>query len=101
MEMKTGARLGSSVCDAEVMVITAPGGEENLTCGGAAMVEAGTATEKGTLDPDQADGVQIGKRYVDADGTLEVLGIKPGQGSLALNGTQLLLKDSKKLPKTD
>lgn len=101
MQLKTGTRLGSSVCDAEVMVITAPEEESNLTCGGAAMVEAGTATEKGTIDPDLADGVQIGKRYVDADGTLELLGIKPGEGSLALNGTQLLLKDSKKLPKTD
>lgn len=101
MQLKTGGRLGSSVCDAEVMVITAPGGESSLTCGGAAMVEAGTANEKGTIDPDQAEGVQIGKRYVDEGGTLELLGIKPGKGSLALNGTRLLLKDSKKLPKTD
>ncbi len=101
MQLKTGARLGSSVCDAEVMVITAPETESSLTCGGSAMVEAGTAAEKGTIDSDHANGVQIGKRYVDADGTLEVLGIKPGEGSLALDGEQLLLKDSKKLPKTD
>ncbi|MBV1877022.1 MAG: hypothetical protein KUG79_05205 [Pseudomonadales bacterium] len=101
MLLKTGARLGSSVCNAEVMVISAPDGDAELTCGGAAMAEAGAGGDKGTVSPDHSGGVQIGKRYVDADGTIELLCVKPGEGSLALNGTALALKDAKKLPKTD
>lgn len=101
MQLKTGQRLGSTVCGAEVMVITAPPDDTNLTCGGAPMCDAGSTTEKGEIDPDHKESVQIGKRYVDADATLELLCIKPGEGSLALAGTRLLPKDAKKLPKTD
>ena len=101
MQLKTGQRLGSTVCDAEVMVIAAPEGEVDLTCGGGEMAEAGAGGDKGTIDPDQKEGVQIGKRYVDADATIELLCIKPGEGSLAIAGTPLALKDAKKLPKTD
>ena len=101
MLLKTGTRLASTVCDAEIMVITAPAEDANLTCGGATMAEAGTASEKGAIDPEHNTGVQIGKRYIDADSGLEILCIKPGAGSLALNGTPLSIKDAKKLPKTD
>lgn len=100
MELKTGARLKSTVCDSEVMVISAPDGG-TLTCGGAPMVDAKSDVEKGSIDPDHQLGVQIGKRYIDADGNIELLCIKPGEGSLALDGDTLLLKDTKKLPKSD
>ena len=83
------------------MVISAPEGELNLTCGGAPMAEAGSTDEKSAVDPEHNSGVQIGKRYVDADGTVELLCIKPGEGSLAFDGAPLVLKDAKKLPKTD
>ena len=99
MQLKTGMRLKSTVCDAEVMVITAPDGDVELSCGGAPMGDAGGAG--GTLDPANAGGVQMGKRYVDGDGNLEVLCIKPGKGSLALDGTPLAEKSAKKIPKTD
>ena len=101
MQLKTGARLKSSVCEAEVMVISAPAGEAELGCGGAPMVDATSDAEKGTIAEDHKLGVQIGKRYIDADSTIEVLCIKAGEGSLALNGETLLLKDTKKLPKSD
>ena len=101
MQLKTGTRLGSSVCNAEVMVISAPDGDINLTCGGAPMAAAGSGGEKSAIDPDHQGGVQIGKRYVTADATMELLCVKPGEGSLAIDGTPLALKDAKKLPKTD
>ncbi len=101
MQLKTGARLQSTVCNAEVMIITAPAQDVSLSCGGAAMAAAGSDVEKGEIDSDHQLGVQIGKRYVDEDSTLELLCIKPGEGSLALDGATLLLKDSKKLPKSD
>lgn len=101
MQLKTGARLKSTVCDAEVMVISAPDDDAALTCGGAPMVDAASDAEKAAIDEEHKLGVQIGKRYIDAEATLEVLCIKPGEGSLALNGDTLLLKDTKKLPKSD
>ena len=73
IELKTGSRLASTVCDGEVMVVIAPGGAVEMTCGGAAMVVSGTDAPRGALDPDQAVAIQIGKRYVTADGSLEVL----------------------------
>ena len=55
-----------------------------------------------TVDPDHAVGIVIGKRYINADDeSLEVLCVKAGEGSLALGGDLLLLKDTKALPKTD
>ncbi len=98
--LSTGQRLKSGVCTTEIMVISAPQEELELTCGGAPMTVNGEK-HNAPVDPDHADGTTIGKRYVNADGKLEVLCVKPGNGSLAINGDSLKLKDSKKLPKTD
>ncbi len=43
----------------------------------------------------------LGKRYVDAAGTLEVLCSKPGPGGLASGGEPLALKTAKPLPSSD
>jgi hypothetical protein len=43
----------------------------------------------------------MGKRYVTADGTIELLCVKPGKGSLALNGVALQIKEAKPLPSSD
>lgn len=101
MQLKTGMRLKSTVCDAEIMVINAPDVDVVLTCGGAPMSDSGEAGRGGAVDPAHQDGVQMGKRYVDGDGALEVLCIKPGAGSLAMDGTPLAEKSAKKIPKTD
>ena len=100
--LKMGARLKSTVCEGEIMVVMAPDAELAMTCGGAAMVDAGEAvTPTGEVHPDHAVGVAMGKRYIDEAETLEVLCVKSGDGSLAANGTLLLQKDTKKLPKPD
>lgn len=101
-ELKTGGRFKSAVCDGEVMVISAPADDLELTCGGSAMVAAGGDTADGAeIDPDHAVGIAMGKRYINAEETLELLCVKAGDGSLAVNGELLLLKDTKQLPKTD
>lgn len=100
-ELKTGTRLKSTVCDGEVMVVSAPAGGAVLTCGGAPMVDPGTDAARGDVDADHAVGIQIGKRYVTEAGDLEVLCVKAGEGGLAADGALLLQKDTKKLPKTD
>ena len=99
--LKAGARLKSSVCDAQVMVIAAPAGDVALTCGGAAMLEPTSSAPRGAIHPDHKNGTQIGKRYVNADGSLELLCTKPGEGSLAADGAPLKLKEAKALPSSD
>jgi hypothetical protein len=96
--MKPGTKLKSTVCDTEVMVIRGSGAV--VECGGTPMVEERPA-ERGTPKPDLAQGTQIGKRYVDAAGTFELLCVKPGKGSLSIGGAPLQLKDAKPLPASD
>ena len=98
--LAAGKRLKSTVCNTEIMVIAAPGGEVDLTCGGAPMNAEG-AGNGGSVAGDFAEGTTLGKRYTNEEGNLEVLCVKAGDGSLALGGVALKLKDAKKLPKTD
>ena len=46
-------------------------------------------------------GCLIGKRYVNADETVEALCVKSGDGSLYYSGEELMTKDTKKLPSSD
>jgi hypothetical protein len=100
--LKAGARFKSAVSDAQVMVVKAPAGEWMLACGGVEMVGA-TATPEGAaaLDAGDAGEVLIGKRYVNADESLELLCTKGGKGTLSLNGAALEIKQAKQLPSSD
>lgn len=96
--MKPGTRLKSATCDTEVMVIRS--GDGSIECGGAPMAEAKPA-EPAELNADFSGGTLMGKRYVDADGAYELLCVKPGKGSLAVDGVALVTKDAKPLPASD
>ena len=96
--MKPGTKLKSTVCDTEIMVIRGSG--VVVECGGAPMAEERPAA-RGSLKSGWDKGTQIGKRYVDAGGTVELLCTKPGQGSLALAGKLLQIKGAKPLPSSD
>lgn len=98
MIIKPGVKLKSAVCDTEVMVIR--GSQCVVECGGAAMVDV-APEEKGSPHKDFAGGTQMGKRYVDEAGTIELLCVRPGKGSLALDGVALIFKDAKPLPSSD
>jgi len=100
-QLKAGARLKSAVCETQVMVIAAPEGEVELTCGGAPMVDVSASAPGGSIDPELKGGTQIGKRYVNEEGDLELLCTRPGEGSLAADGTPLRLKEAKALPSSD
>lgn len=95
--MKPGTRLKSAVCGTEVMVIRA--GVGTVECGGSAMSEE--KQEAGEPAAEHAEGTLIGKRYVDADNSFELLCVKPGKGSLSVDGIALAIKDSKPLPASD
>ncbi len=96
--MKPGTRLKSAACDTEVMVIRCADG--TIQCGGAPMGEAKPA-EAAALSPDFSAGTLMGKRYVDEAGTYELLCVKPGKGSLGVDGVALFVKDAKPLPASD
>lgn len=96
--MKAGTKLKSAVDDTEVMVIKAA--DVTVSCGGAPMGEDKPAAP-GEIDPAFAEGTKIGKRYVNAEGTIELLCVKAGKGSLSINGAILQTKDAKPLPSSD
>lgn len=97
--MKPGTKLKSAVDDTEVMVIKGSG-DAVVSCGGAPMGDAKPAAI-GEIDPAFAEGTKIGKRYVDEAGTVELLCVKPGKGSLSIGGVSLQIKDAKPLPSSD
>jgi hypothetical protein len=99
-QLKAGTRIKSAVCATELMVIQAPDGDADVRCGGAPMI-AIDAEGGGSIDPAQKAGTQIGKRYVDEAGTIELLCTKPGEGTLALGDAPLVLKEAKPLPASD
>ena len=96
--MKPGTKLKSAVCDTEVMVIK--GSNLVVDCGGSPMSDT-PAESRGEVNDSFAEGTKVGKRYVNADGTVELLCVKAGKGSLSIEGTALHIKDSKPLPSSD
>jgi hypothetical protein len=101
VSIKPGTRLRSAVCATQVMVVAAPPEDVDLTCGGAPMLPIDAEPPGGTPAPDAADGSQLGKRYVNQAGSLELLCTKPGEGSLAAGGEALAVKGAKPLPSSD
>ena|SRR5690606_12395751 len=101
--LKPGLRLRSRVCSSELMVIQAPPTPMAVTCGGAPLVPLGAPgpAPGAAPAPDAAGGTQIGKRYVNAAGTLELLCTKPGAGTLEADGEPLVLKAARSLPSSD
>ncbi len=96
--MKPGTKLKSQVCDTEVMVIRCGAGQ--IECGGVAMAEA-KPEALGNVSSDHGTGSLMGKRYVDVAATFELLCVKPGKGSLSVDGAALSVKDAKPLPASD
>jgi hypothetical protein len=104
VQLKPGQRFRSQVCATEVIVVRAPADDVDLSCGGVAMVPTGTEVEAGqAIVAGFGDGTLLGKRYTTAEdaGSLELLVTKSGEGSLAVAGTALVVKDAKPLPASD
>lgn len=102
MQVKPGSRWKSAVDTTEVVVVRPPQGEVTLECGGHPMVPQGTDAPAGlTISPDFSNGTVVGKRYVEAESGIELLGSKAGPGSLSVDGRPVQLKDAKPLPASD
>jgi hypothetical protein len=103
VNLKVGQSLVSTTDTTTVIVVRAPQGDFVITCGGAEMVDAKQAasTPKTQALANQANGTQLGKRYENSAGTLELLCTKPGTSSLAADGEAMSLKAAKPLPASD
>lgn len=102
VKIAAGSRWRSAVDTTEVVVVRAPDDEASLECGGHEMLAAGAeGGANGSITPEFSGGSQLGKRYCDEEAGLEVLCIKAGDGSLALGGRALQLKEAKPLPSSD
>ncbi|WP_069765189.1 hypothetical protein [Streptomyces sp. LUP47B] len=101
--LRPGAQLASTVCGTRVVVVKAQAdARPRLTCGGEPMVPAAEAAAAATAAPaTQNAGTLIGKRYVDAAGSLELLCTAAGRGPLACDGTVMEIKAAKPLPASD
>jgi hypothetical protein len=98
--LRPGDQLASTVCGTRVVVVRAPAqGDRVITCGGSPMVPATSAPP---APPGGSDAVTlIGKRYVDATETLELLCTSSGSGELSCDGVPMTRKAAKALPASD
>ncbi len=97
MELSPGLKLTSAGSTAQFIVIRGSGPAE-LTLAGLPLTQDGAgdaaaATPEGDL--------QVGKRYADADGSIELLCTQSGPGPLALDGVVLTAAQAKSLPSSD
>jgi hypothetical protein len=99
--LKAGTRAKCAVCDTEVIVVRGSPAEVLLTCGGEEMIAMDGAKTPGTHAVSGAQAAVLGKRYVDAADTVELLCIKSGKGELAVNREPLTIKQAKALPSSD
>jgi hypothetical protein len=101
--LRPGVQLASTVCGTRVIVVRAPAGASpRIACGGRPMVDASAATPSEKPAPAAGDaGTLLGKRYVDAGGTLELLCTSPGTGELTCDGAPMTVKAAKPLPASD
>jgi hypothetical protein len=97
---RPGDQLSSAVSTTRVVVVRAPAeGAPLIACGGRPMIPAASASP-GAVGAEVAVTL-IGKRYVNAADTLEVLCTSSGAGELTCDGVAMSLKAAKPLPASD
>ncbi|WP_433761335.1 hypothetical protein [Nocardia sp. CA-135398] len=101
LSLKPGTRVFSAVDSTELIVVKVPATPIDLTIGGVPAVLS-AAEKNGTTTLHTSDGgTAIGKRYTNADATVELLCTKPGPGVPAIDGEVLTLKEARPLPASD
>ncbi len=81
-------------------VIITKGGPSSVTDGAADLVLSDSG-ETPAAGPAEAETIQLGKRYQSADGSVELLVIKPGKVDLRCGGEPMKLLQPKVLPSAD
>lgn len=96
---RPGDQLASTVCTTRVIVVRISAERPPvIACGGSPMAAAGGAGAPSA--PDGA-GTLLGKRYVDAAESVELLCTFAGAGQLTYNGVAMTVKAAKPLPASD
>lgn len=97
--LRPGQQLASTGCSTRIVVVRAPSeGAQEIACGGSPMVPAPPGRPTATSTDNQT---VLGKRYVDADDTVEVLCTTPGAGGLSYAGVPMAIKSAQALPASD
>jgi hypothetical protein len=98
--LRPGDQLASTESGVRVVVVRAPGeGRPAIACGGSPMVPANGAPA--AASGGAAPTTLIGKRYVNAADTLELLCVSSGAGELSCDGVPMTIKAAKPLPASD
>ena len=101
MQLKPGTRLWSQTSTAAVIVVRAPADDAaELWCGGEPMI-AGPPAGPPAGATDNGERVELGKRYTDKAGRLELVCTVAGSGPLTLDGIVLGIKPARSLPASD
>lgn len=99
-QLRAGEQLACETCTTKVVVVAAPSdGAVEITCGGTALQPAKSVTQP--AKDGSAPGVLIGKRYVNAEETVELLCTAAGSGPLACGDVTMTVKAAKALPASD
>jgi len=100
LNLRPGDQLASTVCTTRVVVIRVPADRQPvLECGGQPMVTGIAAGRPAPAGPDAA--TLIGKRYVDAAESVELLCTSSGASLLTCDGEPMAIKAAKPLPASD
>ena len=102
MELKVGTRLRSTTDATEVIVVKAPDVSIDLRCGGLPFEPFdGEPSTPSTLIEGFDGGTELGKRYSDKEGSVEVLCTTGGPASISIGEERLSIKGAKALPASD
>ena len=100
--LKPGTRLFGAACETQLIVVRATADPIDLRIGGhPVLTSAADRTGGLSLVAGHDAPTLMGKRYVDASGSVELLCTKPGAGSIAVGDSLCELKDAKPLPSSD
>lgn len=100
-EYKTGERLRSQVSAVNFVVVRADGDTDEIQCDGVAFAREGDQLASGTTPSQDGPKVEIGKRYENEAGTVELLCVTAGVGQVSLGAEPLRIKVPKPLPASD
>ncbi len=101
LTLKPGTRLFSSVDSTELITVKAPTDPVELTIGGVPALLSADERTIGAPATGHDGGATLGKRFVDAAESIELLVTKPGASVPALAGELLVIKAAKALPASD
>lgn len=100
--LKPGMRLFGAACKTEAIVVKCPPVPVDVRIGGLPpLLDVFARSDDAQPVPSDDAPASMGKRYVDATGTVELLCTKAGSGSFAVGDVVCEIKDAKPLPASD